>query len=89
MGMKVLGHLTHLPIDGPVSDSETSVGRDGERIETVFDHRSWRLGPVTVPHHHRHAARLTVGNPADVVLGVPVGETIGRAQLAALDSGPV
>src|SRR5262249_6403570 len=42
------------------------------------------LRAVKAPHHHRHLADLTLGDPADLVLVVPRSETRRPAQVAAL-----
>jgi carboxymethylenebutenolidase len=80
--MEVVGDLAADRIDAPLSHPPPRVGHSPERGEHVLVVDGRRVGPVLLPHHHRHIARLAVRDPADVVLVVPRRHRRRLAQLA-------
>ncbi len=81
MGMEVVRHLSHHPVDRESINAETLFTNLSETSQGVSYHVIGRLGPVTVGNDHRYPTGFTVRHPAHVVFDVPVGEAIRPAQL--------
>src|SRR5690606_28216792 len=84
VGVEVVGDLAHRAVDRPTVGPEAGGAGFGEAGEHVLHVGRRGLGAVAPPHHHGRVAHLAVGDPAHLVLVVPVGEAGRLAQLAAL-----
>ena len=84
MSVEVIGDLPHDSVERPAALTEAAVRRIAQPPQHVVDLIDWGLGSMEAPDHHRGVTDLTVGDPADLILEVPVRELGRLAQLADL-----
>ena len=83
MGVEVVGDLAHVAIDEPADvRAEALLRRGGQHRQHVAKRGVIGIDAVGAPHNHRHAARLALRYPTDVVRSVLTGEGHGLTQVA-------
>lgn len=85
MGVKMLRNLTHRSVDLVAARSESFRSSFLQALQHVRHLGFGRLSPMASPHNHWDIADLAIGDPATLVLEVPLGHPRGFAQLADLD----
>ncbi len=84
MCMKVIWNLTHHPVKGPTTFTESLISSMAEMVEHVLEVCFGRIDSVLAPNDHRCVTNLAVGDPANLVVEVPFGQLGRFAQLADL-----
>ena len=77
--MPVVGDVAAMAVDDPAREMLGRGALEGGRH--VRDLVGRRIDAVPPPHHHRHVAELAVGDPAHVVLVMPLRKAGGLAQV--------
>jgi hypothetical protein len=81
MGVEVIGDLAHLAVDGEVVSPETGRGDPFEMGQHVGQVSIPWPCAVVAPHNDGNTTGLTIGDPADLVLVVPLGHPSRFAEL--------
>lgn len=82
MRVVVIGDVAHVVVVGPVATTELGVRDDTQCGEKPFLHLFGRRVIVGSPHHHRHKADLTVGDPTVIIGKVTSGDDGCFAEIA-------
>jgi len=81
--VKVIGNISHVVVN--VKLGELRGGYLSDALEHVGQVLGRGSGAVEAPHNHGHVANIALGDPADLVLVIPRGDSSGTAQITPLN----
>src|ERR1022692_2881750 len=79
--VEVVGDLAHVPVDRPVPSAQHLVGDPPEMPEHARELFFRRVDGVAAPDDHGDTTYLAFGDPSQLVVVVPGGETRRLAEL--------